>query len=67
MIKHGQRINYDCIGNYVLVGNSAQRCSDGQWTNPSPTCKGICIKVNLLCFLISGLNQESLLFFLFLG
>ena len=67
MIKHGERIKYDCIGNYLLVGNSAQRCSDGQWSNPSPTCKGIYIKVNLLCCLISELNQESLLFFPFSG
>ena len=65
MIKHGERINYDCIGNYSLVGNSTQGCSDGQWSNPSPTCKGIYIKVNLLCYLISELNQESLLFFSF--
>ena len=62
MIKHGERINYGCIGNYSLVGNSTQGCSDGQWSNPSPTCKGIYNKVNLLCYLLSELNQESLIF-----
>ena len=67
MIKHGERINYDCIGSYSLVGNSTQGCSDGQWSNPSPTCKGIYNKVNLLGYLISELNQESLLFFSFWG
>lgn len=67
MIKHGERINYDCIGSYSLVGNSTQGCSDGQWSNPSPTCKGIYNKVNLLCYLISELNQESLFFSFFGG
>ena len=67
MIKHGERIKYDCIGNYLLRGDSTQGCSDGQWSNPSPTCKGIYNKINRLCYLISELNQESLLVFSFLG
>ena len=67
VIKHGERINYDCIGSYSLVGNSTQGCSDGQWSNPSPTCKGIYNKVNLLFYLISELNQESLIFSFFWG
>lgn len=67
MIKHGEQINYDCIGNYLLVGNSAQRCSDGQWTNPSPTCKGIYIKVNLLCFFNFWVKSRIVTFFPFSG
>ena len=42
IIKHGEWINYGCIGGYTLVGNGTQECSDGQWTNPIPACKGMC-------------------------
>ena len=42
IIKHGEWINYDCIGGYTLVGSGTQECSDGRWTNPIPYCKGMC-------------------------
>ena len=41
-IKHGERMTYNCSGDYTLVGNNAQECNNGRWTNGIPSCKGSC-------------------------
>ena len=41
-IKHGERITFDCLRGHTLVGNNAQECNNGRWTNDIPSCKGSC-------------------------
>ncbi|XP_044173272.1 uncharacterized protein LOC114977789 [Acropora millepora] len=41
-VKHGVQIVYRCNEHYTLIGSATQECSNGQWTNTRPSCKGTC-------------------------
>ena len=41
MIKHGEKITYDCFASYTMEGSSTQECDNGRWTNDVPKCKGL--------------------------
>nr|XP_058966491.1 CUB and sushi domain-containing protein 1-like [Pocillopora verrucosa] len=44
MIKHGEKITYDCFASYTMEGSSTQECDNGRWTNDVPKCKASCVR-----------------------
>ena len=38
--RHGRTVRFTCPINYVMEGVAAIKCTDGQWSNNKPSCKG---------------------------
>ena len=38
--RHGRTVRFTCPINYVMEGVAAITCTDGQWNNNKPSCKG---------------------------
>ena len=38
--RHGRTVRFICPINYVMEGVAAITCTDGQWNNNKPSCKG---------------------------
>ena len=38
--RHGRTVRFTCPINYVMEGVAAITCTDGQWNNNNPSCKG---------------------------
>ena len=38
--RHGRTVRFTCPINYVMEGVAAIKCTDGQWNNNNPSCKG---------------------------
>ena len=38
--RHGRTVRFTCPINYVMEGVAAIKCTDGQWNNNKPSCKG---------------------------
>ncbi|XP_078348007.1 uncharacterized protein LOC144633094 [Oculina patagonica] len=41
--SHGRSVRFYCYFGYTRVGASPVTCSDGNWDNPAPVCKGVCL------------------------
>ena len=46
--RHGRTVRFTCPINYVMEGVAAIKCTDGQWNNNKPSCKGNITSVTLL-------------------
>ena len=44
MIKHGEKLTYDCPPAYTMIGSKTRECDNGRWTNDAPVCKGRLMK-----------------------
>ena len=38
--RHSRTVRFTCPINYVMEGVAAIKCTDGQWSNNKPSCKG---------------------------
>ena len=38
--RHGKIITFTCPRDYVMEGMQTIKCSDGHWSNETPSCKG---------------------------
>ena len=38
--RDGRTVRFTCPINYVMEGVAAIKCTDGQWNNNNPSCKG---------------------------
>ena len=46
--RHGRTVRFTCPRNYTIEGVAAIKCTDGQWNNNKPSCKGKRTSVTLL-------------------
>ena len=46
--RHGRTVRFTCPINYVMEGVAAIKCTDGQWNNNKPSCKGKGTSLTLL-------------------
>ena len=46
--RHGRTVRFTCPRNYTIEGVAAIKCTDGQWNNNKPSCKGKRPSVTLL-------------------
>lgn len=46
--RHGRTVRFTCPRNYTIEGAAAIKCTDGQWSNNKPSCKGKRTSLTLL-------------------
>jgi len=40
VFDHNSVVGFECLGDRLLQGSSQAKCSDGQWDQVLPTCRG---------------------------